>query len=145
MKKKLYSVIIAMTLLVLGTIALGSPVKVTAATRWQYGMPKALFGNFQTKMVKRHLHHLNISKEAVFDEYRTYNVHNKHTNAKMAIALMWPVHSRKINSRLYQFRGITRFGKHVRYYVQTYSHHRLKLSTTLAFAHRPYYYKTSKF
>jgi len=141
MKKRFYAMILAITLVVMGAGLLGSPVKASASVKWQFGTPKKVRGLFRTKTVKHHYNQLNIAQNVVYNEIRKPNWPAE-KSGKITFLLMWRVPSRKLSSHLYQIKSVTRNGKHVRYYIKTFSHNRLKISKTMAFANKPYYHRT---
>lgn len=143
MKKKFFAIVIAITLVMMGGGFLNAPVTANAAVKWQKKMPKQIRGTYRTKKVNNHLHELAIAQNFMSDEYRTYHA-NKKVTKKLPILLMWRVPARKLSAHLYEVKSITRSGKHVHYYLKTFSHHRLKLSKTQSFAHKAYYHRIKK-
>lgn len=143
MKKRVYAIVMALALVVVGVSLFGSPVTASAATKWQSGTPKKVRNMYVTKVVKKHFNLLGIGKNFVSNEYRNTKT-PKDRAGKLTILLMAKVPSRKLSSNLYEIKAVTQHGKHVHYYIKTFSHNRLKLSTTKSFAHKPYYYKTNK-
>ncbi|KRN03186.1 hypothetical protein FD13_GL000941 [Levilactobacillus senmaizukei DSM 21775 = NBRC 103853] len=94
---------------------------------------------YVTKVVKKHFKLLGIGKNFISNEYRSGKA-PKEQAGKLTVLLMTKVPSHKISSNPYAIKSVTRHGKHVHYYIKTFSHHRLKISKTRAFAHKPYYY-----
>lgn len=140
MKKKFYLMMIAIAMVVVGAGLFGSPAQASASVKWQSGTPKKVRGIYHTKTVKHHYNELDIAKNVVYNEIRQPNWAPE-KSGKITFLLMWRVPSRKISSNLYQIKSVDSKGKHVRYYIKTFSHNRLKISKTMAFAHKPYYYK----
>ena len=141
MKKRLIAFILTITLVVMGASLLGAPATASASAKWQFGTPKKVRGLFRTKTVKHHYNQLNIAQNVVYNEIRKPNWPAE-KSGKITFLLMWRVPSRKLSSHLYQIKSVTRNGKHVRYYIKTFSHNRLKISKTMAFANKPYYHRT---
>lgn len=142
MKKKFYLMMIAIAMIVVGAGLFGSPAKASAAVKWQNGIGKSLRGDYQTKVVNHHLHHIELAKNFVLKEYRKANL-SKTRNGKFEILLMWRVPSRKLSKSLYEIKSVNESGKHVHYYIRTYSHHRIRFSKNQSFAHKPYYQKSN--
>ncbi|NLR31623.1 hypothetical protein [Levilactobacillus tujiorum] len=140
MKKKLYLMVIAIALVVTGASLLGAPENASASAKWQFGTPKKVRGLFRTKTVKHHYNQLNIAQNVVYIEVRKPHWAPE-KSGKITLLLMWRVPSRKLSSHLYQIKSVNEKGKHVRYYIKTFSHNRLKISKTTAFAHKPYYHR----
>lgn len=130
---------IAIALVVVGAGLFGAPVKASAATKWQSGIGKSLRGDYRTKVVNHHLHQIELAGDAVVIEYRKANL-PKTRIGKIEVYLL-QVPCRKLSKHLYEIKSVTRSGKHVHYYIRTYSHHRIKFSKNQSFTHKPYYHK----